>query len=146
MGEIFFAFSKARCFGLPKHNLALPNHTACRRFMPPALQVTSLALSFFFHPDFVCCPAPTGICCRAASSCFQSPAFPAGLPLSHADSRSGHCDRCTGVMRHVHAICIPALWLQPLSCLPRHCQAYSVYARNQPADIRLYLRWRWSSG
>ncbi len=37
MGEIFFAFSKARCFGRPKHNLALPNHTACRLFMPPAL-------------------------------------------------------------------------------------------------------------
>lgn len=42
-------------------------------------------------------------------------------------------------MRHVHAICIPALWLQPLSCLPRHCQAYSVYARNQPADIRINI-------
>ena len=48
--------------------------------------------------------------------------------------------------RHGHAICIPALWLQPLSCLPRHCQAYNVYARNQPTDIRLYPCWRWSSG
>ena len=54
--------SKARSLLLPKHNLALPNHTACRRFMPPALQVTSLALSFFFHPDFVCYHAPAGAC------------------------------------------------------------------------------------
>lgn len=58
MGEIFFADGQSKGFGLPKHNLAPQNHTACHWCIAPFLRVTTVGLFFFFHREIVCFSFP----------------------------------------------------------------------------------------
>ena len=70
---------------------------------------------------------PLGCWCGNASQ--RCNALP---PFCRTGSRSGHCTRYTGMMRHAHAFRIHPEWCgQP--CAPhRHCPADSVCARIPP--------------
>jgi len=71
--------SKARGFGLPKHNLAPLNHTACRWYALPVLLITTACPFFFFHREFVYFYFPAVV---AWQTVFVSPAAFVGLTVA----------------------------------------------------------------
>ena len=70
---------KARGFGLPKHNLAPLNHTACRWYALLVLRITIVCPFFFFHWEFVCFSLPI---VAAWQTVFVSPAAFVGLTVA----------------------------------------------------------------
>ena len=104
---------KARGFGLPKHNLALLNYTACHWYALPVLLPTAVCPFFFFHREIVRFSLPASVAWQTA---FASPAalvcsavvssLSAGWTFG-IGSRSSLCVRCTGVRHHAHASRIP---------------------------------------
>lgn len=130
---------KARGFGLPKHNLALLNHTACRWYALPVLLPTTVCPFFFFHREIVCFSLPDSAAWQTAFASPEDWTFDIG-------SRSSPCVRCTGVRHHAHASRIPFVWLGWLYVRLRHYPKGSVSFRTRLTGIMLYPHWRSSSG
>lgn len=138
--------SKARGFGLPKHNLALLNHTACCWYALPVLLPTAVCPFFFFHREIVRFSLSA---LTAWQTAFAPPAAASFLSAGWTfgiGSRSSLCVRCTGVRHHAHANRIPFVWLVWLYVRLRHYPKGSVSFHTRLTGIMLYPHWRSSSG